>query len=79
MKVQDLIDRLSEYEPKAEVRLLHQPSYPMESTLGGIVSESKVVEHESLDLGDGPDVVFLLEGRQIGYGRATAWEVAEDL
>ena len=77
MKVRELIDRLSEYSPEAEVRVMHQPRYPLESTLGGVVGESEIREHEGGDLGDDPEVVFLLEGRQIGYGRKVAWEVAE--
>jgi hypothetical protein len=77
MKVQDLIDRLSEYSPEAEVRLLHQRHYPLESALGGVVGESEIQAHEGGDLGDEPEVVYLLEGAQTGYGRKVAWEAAE--
>ena len=77
MKVRELLDRLSEYSEDAEVRLMHQPSYPLESTLGGVVGESEIREHEGGDLGDEPEVVYLLEGTQIGYGRRVAWEAAE--
>jgi len=76
VKVRELIDRLSEYSPEAEVRLMHQPNYPLESTLGGVVGESEVREHAGGDLGDDPEVVYLLEGRQLGYGRKAAWEAA---
>ena len=76
MKVQRLIDVLSEYSPEAEVRLMHQPRYPLESTLRGVVGESEIREHEGGDLGDDPEVVYLLEGRQLGYGRSVAWEAA---
>ncbi len=77
MKVQKLIDLLSEYSADAEVRIMHQPRYPLESTLGGVVGESEIREHEGGDLGDEPEVVFLLEGTQLGYGRKVAWEAAE--
>lgn len=77
MKVQKLIDMLSEYSPEAEVRLLLQPHYPLESTLIGVVGESEIREHEGRELGDEPEVVYLLEGTQLGYGRSVAWE-AED-
>ena len=76
MKVRQLIDRLSEYSPEAEVRLQHQPRYPLQSTLGGVVGESEIREHEGGDLGDDAEVVYLLEGSQIGYGRKVAWEAA---
>ena len=77
MKVRELLDRLSEYSEEAEVRIMHQPRYPLESTLGGVVSESEIQEHGGGDLGDAAEVVFLLEGTQVGYGRAVAWEAAE--
>ena len=70
MKVRELLDRLSEYSPEAEVRLMHQ----MESTLGGVVGESEIRDHVGRELGDGPEIVYLLEGQQIGYGRKVAWE-----
>ena len=77
MKVGELIDRLSEYSEDAEVHLMHQPRYPLESALGGVARESEVREHVGGDLGDDPEFVYLLEGRQIGYGRSVAWEAAE--
>lgn len=76
MKVRQLIDQLEAYSPEAEVRIMHQPRYPLESTLGGIVGESEIRDHEGADLGDDAEVVYLLEGSQIGYGRKVAWEVA---
>ena len=77
MKVRELIDRLSEYSEDAEVRLVIQPRHPLESTLGGVVGESEIRAHEGGDLGDEHEVVYLLEGRQVGYGRKAAWEAME--
>jgi hypothetical protein len=78
MKVRQLIDLLSEYSPEAEVRLAIQPRYPLEAHVAGVVGESEIREHEGKEFGgDEPEVVFLLEGAQIGYGRAVAWEAAE--
>jgi hypothetical protein len=74
VKVRELLDRLSEYSPEAEVRVMHQPRYPLESTLGGVVGESEIRDHVGGDLGNDPELVYLLEGRQIGYGRSVAWE-----
>jgi hypothetical protein len=76
VKVRQLLDLLAEYSPEAEVRLLHQPRYPLASTLGGVVGESEVRDHEGGELGDEPEVVYLLEGEQLGYGRANAWKAA---
>lgn len=78
MKVQKLTDLLSEYSPEADVRLIHQPRYPLLSALAGIVSESEIRAHEGRDLGDDePEVVFLLEGQPLGYGRASAWDACD--
>lgn len=77
MKVSQLLDLLAEYSPEAEVRLLHQRSYPLQSALGGVVGESEVRDHEGGALGDEPEVVYLLEGQPLGYGRANAWAAAE--
>lgn len=74
MKVQKLIDLLSEYSGDAEVRLVIQPRCPLESTVIGVVGESEIREHEGRDLGDDPELVYVLEGSQVGYGRAVAWE-----
>ena len=69
MKVRQLLDLLAEYSPDADVRVVSQPRYPLESSLAGVVSESEVRAHEGRELGAEPEVVFLLEGQQIGYGR----------
>jgi len=74
VKVRELIDRLSEYSEDAEVRLMHQPNYPLESALGAVVGESEIRDHVGGDLGDDAEIVYLLEGRQLGYGRKVAWE-----
>jgi hypothetical protein len=75
VKVRELLDLLADYSPDAEVRIMHQPRYPLESRLAGVVGESEIREHEGSDLSDEPEVVYLLEGSQLGYGRAVAWEV----
>lgn len=78
MKVRQLLDLLAEYSPEAEVRLVHQPNYPLLSALAGVVGESEVRTHEGRDLGDDePEVVFLLEGQPLGYGRANAWDACD--
>ena len=78
MKVRQLLDLLAEYSPEADVLLLHQPNYPLQSALGGVVGESEVREFEGGALGDeAAEVVYLLEGQPLGYGRALAWDAME--
>lgn len=57
MTVQDLIDSLEGMDPKAEVRFASQPSYPFEYSIYGVI-ETEV---------KGETIVYLEEGRQIGY------------
>jgi hypothetical protein len=87
MTVQKLIDRLQDFDPEAEVRLLTQQHWPFENSILGLC--------DSRDLNDGPNdcgcgkddcpecnpdeeqkVVFIVEGEQLGYGNKKAWEVA---
>jgi hypothetical protein len=78
VKVRQLIDLLSDYSPEAEVRLAIQPRYPLEAHVAGVVSQSEIRAHLDKELGDDePEVVFVLEGAQIGYGNRVAWEAAE--
>lgn len=58
MTVLELIEELGFLNPDAEVRLATQPSWPLEHNIRGIVE----VEDEEERL-----VVYLGEGRQIGY------------
>ena len=78
MKVRELIGRLSEYSEEAEVRVMHQPRYPLEHDLAGVVSRHEIDAHEGKETAhDEPEVVYLLEGGQVGYGRGAAWEAME--
>lgn len=77
MRVRQLLEQLAEYSPEAEVRLMHQPHYPLESTLIGVVAESELRAHEGRELGDDAEVVYLLEGSQVGYGRKAARDAVD--
>jgi hypothetical protein len=78
MKVRQLIDLLADYSPEAGVRLAIQSCYPLEAHVAGVVSQSEIRAHSGKELGDHePDVVFVLEGGQVGYGNRMAWEAAE--
>lgn len=81
MNISELIERLEEYRDQfgeeAEVRLMTQQNWPFENAVEGVVS--------GLDLNDSEDeddedvskdgVVYIVEGRQLGYGSKRAWEL----
>jgi len=77
MTVAELISLLEECPQDAEVRLLTQPSWPFECSIGNVVDKTQA------DLEDGVDdtdedgepvmpepegVVYITEGEQLGYG-----------
>jgi hypothetical protein len=63
MTVQDLIFELQEMNPDAEVRFASQPSWPFENDIDSVVS----VEVENRRTGEAVEIVYLEEGRQLGY------------
>ena len=63
MTVADLIWQLEQMNPEAEVRFASQPSWPFENDIDSVVS----VEVENPRTGEEVKVVYLEEGRQIGY------------
>lgn len=78
--VQDLIDHLNELVEDgyadAEVRLMMQPSYPMEYSIGGSIGSEEIGTDEE---DEGLSIVWLCEGKQLGYGRYIAFERMEDI
>ncbi len=68
MTVADLIAELEFMNPEAEVRFASQPSWPYEYSINS-VQEVQIDDEEA----DEPDtVIFLEEGRQLGYLPAEA-------
>jgi hypothetical protein len=63
MTVADLIYELEQMNPEAEVRFASQPSWPFENDIDSVVS----VEIKNPRTGEDVEVVYLEEGRQIGY------------
>jgi hypothetical protein len=65
-----------------EVRLMTQANYPFENTIAGVTTGAEINE----DADDDPDadsdevsnddVVYIVEGQQLGYGTKRAWQVA---
>lgn len=77
MKVKELIETLSDFPEDAEVRLMIQPSWPFEHELAGVTCKSEMAELEE-DEEDVPEtdeeIVYIVEGTQLGYGSSAAWE-----
>ena len=63
MTVQELIDQLSYMDPEAQVRFASQPNWPFEYEIDDVVA----VEVEDRDSAEPVEIVYLAEGRQIGY------------
>jgi hypothetical protein len=86
MKVQELIDILSEQDPDAEVLIQAQSTWPYEHALHGVTTRAELTSDSGDDLGEGPAVsghehlasndVFLVEGTQLRYGNKDAWNIA---
>jgi hypothetical protein len=72
MTVQDLIDRLSEYDGFAPVRLVVQPGYPLLAKLQGVVSASEA------GIDDNEGTVYLASGSEIGYAPARSTRLSDD-
>jgi hypothetical protein len=87
MTVQELIERLQDFDPEAEVRLLTQMHWPFQNEILGLCENRDLNESQN-DCGCGKDdcpdcnpdeegkIVFIVEGEQLGYGNKKAWEVA---
>jgi hypothetical protein len=63
MTVQRLIEELEQMNPNAEVRFAAQPNWPFEYDIDSVVQ----VDVEDRRIDDTTEVVYLEEGRQIGY------------
>ena len=63
MTVADLIEELKWMPEDAEVRFASQPNWPFEYDIAGVVSAE--VENERSE--EVTEIVYLEEGRQIGY------------
>ena len=88
MNVSELIERLHDCDPEAEVLLAHQPSWPLQFTLRGVAASEDIAgaseceEHGYYDCSDcadiGETVVYLVEGSHPDhpYAPRAAFEVA---
>lgn len=84
MTVGELMERLEDLNPDAEIRLMIQRHYPLESHVYGICDGQELQRGDGDDEDDDGDddhdgetmVVYIVEGSQIGYGVKRAWSAA---
>ena len=80
MTIDELIERLSEQRDAlggdAEVRLVIQQSWPLESSVLGVTTGEEINRSDDGDDEDvdGDNVLYLVEGQQLGYGSKRAWD-----
>jgi len=89
MTVRELMERLDEFDPDSEVRIASQPSWPFEYSISEVVPviEDELVDEEDAEeaikeIPDFPkkdDIIYLVEGNQLGYlpgyvCRAIGWK-----
>jgi hypothetical protein len=89
MTLGELIERLEELRDDvgadAEVRLMTQPNWPFENSIRGVTTADEIL---AADIDDGEttdveisdedaigNVVYIVEGGQIGYGSKNAWNL----
>ena len=66
----------------AEVRLMLQQNWPFENSIFGLASGKDINASEDDDEDedvDSDNVLYIVEGEQLGYGSKRAWEVATQL
>lgn len=76
MKVKELIQLLEdECDPEAQVYIMSQSEWPFEHSIAGVAERQDFEGDNAGDkpIGIKPNDVFILEDRQIRYGRKAAW------
>ena len=81
MTLDELIERLNEYREAgvsgdAEVRLMTQQAWPFENAICGLAAADEIDDEYETDDDSGEQVVYLVEGEQLGYGNKAAWDAA---
>jgi hypothetical protein len=80
MSIDELIERLEEYRDSiggdAEVRLMTQRNWPFENSIIGVCSQEEIADIKGKkDASE--NVLYIVEGQQLGYGMKAAWEIAQ--
>lgn len=81
MTVDELIERLEEARDQiggdAEVRLMTQQNYPFENAVYGVTTGQAINEaYDNDNEGMADNVIYICEGKQLGYGTRRAWNTA---
>ena len=80
MTIDKLIERLEEYREElggdVVVRLMTQPSWPVEYTIAGVASGIEINEAGYDPEAENDNLLYIVEGQQLGYGTKYAWEAA---
>lgn len=83
MTIDELIERLEEYRDElggqSEVRLMTQQNWPFENRIAGLASGEEINDRDEGEDDEDVDtdqVVYIVEGGQLGYGSKRAWDVA---
>jgi hypothetical protein len=85
MTIGELMERLQElayqFGDGIEVRIASQPSWPFEYDIKGMVSKNELFQNGEDYTADGKrsdkigeDVVWIVEGNQMGYFTKDAWD-----
>lgn len=86
--IRELIDALEEAAEQvgddAEIRIGHQPSWPLELSIARVVTSADLAHAHDPDEGDydpddvdedeGPAVAWITEGDQLGYASKRLWQ-----
>ena len=91
MTIDELFEYLEHYRDEiggdTEVRLMTQQNWPMEYMICGLASQDEMdeqIEDDAETDGESEDetkaddepILYIVEGRQLGYGSKRAWDVA---
>jgi hypothetical protein len=80
MTIDELIERLEDYRDEiggeSEVRLMTQANWPFENTIFGLCSTDEIRDASESEDEPDDDVLYIVEGTQLGYGTKTAWTAA---
>jgi len=84
MTISQLIELLEDYREEfgddIEMRLMTQQSWPFENSICGLTSGREMNETDDDDDQDVADeqILYIVEGGQLGYGSKRAWETCRD-
>lgn len=73
MTVGELKTILEDFSEDAEVRIMLQENYPLQSSVLGVWKTDLAKDEDEDEPIEETDAVWLVEGRQIGYGYKRAW------